>query len=299
MLGLLFFGLVLFHLPTCNAQDKLNSFFDPDESIAHKAVVVGALKQICPRGQLSFDKQDNPSGCRDCPHETTEWDAEETGAQGWDLQRAFMGHFASAGEEDLVLSGRGCEAHMANYGGSFIFAVTGSVPRLLRYNGALITEKCHKFRFQSSPDMLVCTDNWGSMGVVDSYVYAVKFGRDGESKVDRIFATVDKSRDNACGISFADDKPTSVEESQITAMKLLNPTGNRTSLSNTATFGERNPTSEEREACRYGAKPIPLEIDSFRMEFFLKGSTFRPSKDTKQTLKLFPKPEWDGYASDH
>jgi len=283
---LLLFAVLLADSPFSLSQDKLASFFEPDETNAHKAFVVGALKVVCPQGELSQDEQGNVAGCRHCPRATTEWDADTL---NWDLKRAFTGHFTSAKEENIVLSGRGCEPHSLNFGGTFVFAVKDSAVSLLHYDRALITERCHKFQVQSQPDMLICTDDWGAQVTLWSYVYSVAFGRLGESKVNHIFEVIDKSR-QPCGIDFYDDTPTTVQKSQITALEVGNPVEGAPTLFITATLGERNPTEEERKACQQG-KPIPLALNSYRLKFIFNGGTFRPSLETESHLKFFPKAE--------
>jgi hypothetical protein len=126
--ALLFFVLSLAGSPVCLSQDKLASFFDPDEANAQKALVVEALKLVCPQTELLFSDQGNVAGCRHCPRQTTEWEADNL---EWNLNRVFTGHFTSTQDENLVLTGRGCEPHSENLGGTFVFAVKDSIVRLL------------------------------------------------------------------------------------------------------------------------------------------------------------------------
>jgi hypothetical protein len=282
--------------PICFSQDKLASFFDPDETTALAPEVTDALKLICPQGDISRDQQGRITGCRHCPRQTTEWDAEDL---DWDLKRTFNGHFTARNENNLILSGRGCEPHSGNFGGTFVFAVTDSVVRLLRYDKAVITERCRRLTVMTAPDILVCTDDWGAQVTLWSYVYAVEFRPDGKSIVKHIFGTIDKSQQK-CGIDFFDDSPTSVQESHITALDVSNSKGRPSNLFITASIGEKTPTDVERKACQQGT-PIPLRINSYRLDFFFDGSTFRPSEKSNATLKLFPKGESpeESYSPNH
>jgi hypothetical protein len=278
--------------PASHGQDKLAGFFDPDEAKVRQVEVVEALKLICPKGAISG----NGSGCRDCPKQTSFND--ELGLS-WDVKRVFTGHFTSVEGENLILSGRGCEPHSENFGGSFVFDMKGRSVRLLRYDEALITEKCHKFAVRDAPDMLICTDDWGAQVTLWSYVYQVAFDEDGQSDVHRIFGTIDLSPQH-CGIDFFTDKPTFIQESHLTGLEMeKSPTGLPV-LVVTANFGKRFPTAEERKACEQGA-PIALALPTYRLEFLFDGKTFRPSEATKDSMKAFPKPESpeDSYATKH
>jgi hypothetical protein len=278
--------LLLADSPLCLSQKKLPTFFGPDETDPQQALLVEALKLICPQGELLRDAHGIVAGCSHCPRQTTEWDADTL---VWKLKRVFTGHFSSASEENIVLSGRGCEPHAANFGGTFVFTVRDSVVKLLHYNPALITERCHKFQAQNLPDMMVCTDDWGAQVTLWSFVYLVRFDRLGESNVSHIFEIIDESR-QPCGIDFFDDSPTTVQKSEITALQIGKSKDGAPTLQITATLGEKNPTEEERKACQQG-KPIPLTLKTYRLDFVFKDGTFQPSLETVSHLKLFPKPE--------
>jgi len=294
---LMFLVVILVSWRGCLGQSKMDAFFDPDEVSTHRILVADALKQICPRGLLSFDTHGNATGCHYCPPQATEHDADDL---SWDLKRTFAGHFTSPDEENIVLTGRGCESHSANFGGTFVFAVNGSVPQLLHYESALITERCHKFRVAKSMDMLVCVDDWGAQVTLWSYVYLVKFHQNGQSNVQHIFETVDKSR-QACGIDFFDGRNTSVQKSGITALEFAEPRDKSlTTLAITATLGEKSPTDEERRACQQG-KPVPLTLNTYRMTFLFDGNIFRPARESEKMLELFPKAESaeHSYSTEH
>lgn len=296
---LLLLFLLLTDPPSCPGQDQPTSFFGPDETGTQKALVVQALKLVCPQGELLQDDKGNPAGCRHCPDDTTDSNLDADTLK-WDLTQAFTGHFTSAQEENLVLSGRGCEPHASNTGGTFVFAVKDSVVSLLDYNRALITEGCHRFQLQNLPDMLVCTDDWGRQDWSWSYVYSVRFDRVGESKVRHIFEVIDRSKQH-CGMNFFDDSPTTVEKSEITALEAGHSEDGAPTLLITATLGERNPTPEERKACDEEGKPIPLALNTYHLKFIFNGGVFQPTSDTADLLKLFPKPETpdQAYSPDH
>jgi len=275
--------------PESNSQSKTHSFFDVDETSTHRALVTNALEQICPERRLSRDAGGNATGCSECPRQTTEHDAKDL---NWTLSRAFTGHFTSVGENNFVLSGLGCEDHNANFGGTFIFTVRGSALKLLDYRSGLITETCHKFRAPGSPDMLVCTREWGAQVRLWSYVYLVKFRQDGESEVQHIFEVLDVSR-QPCGIDFYDDSDTTVQKAEINSLSLGDSGGKRPALVITARVGEKNPSDEERRVCQQEQKPIPLTLKTYRLEFTFEDGGFRPSSESKDALKLFPNPDSD------
>ena len=278
--------------PTGRAQEKGTAFFDPDETSARRAQGVEALKLICPGGAIA----DNAAGCLRCPDETGMSD--DSGLT-WNLARVFTGHFTSTAAGNLILSGRGCESHSQNFGGSFVFVSDGAGLKLLRYDPALITERCHQFEVKREPNRLVCTDDWGAQVMLWSYVYEVSFDEDGDSNVSRIFETIDLSRQH-CGIDFFTGKPTFVQESHLTGLKMGKSWTGLPVLFIEANFGKRFPTDEERKACEHGL-PIPLALPTYRLEFIFDGDTFQPSEQTKGSLKAFPKPEppEDSYATKH
>jgi hypothetical protein len=277
---------LLFLSPICRGQDKLDAFFDPDEANAHRNEVAEALKLICPDGLMLKNQQGIVTGCQECPQGTAEQNSE---GLSWDLRRVFTGHFTSANEENILLSGVGCESHSNNFGGTFMFAIEHSRVRLLHYDEGLTTERCRKFQVRNAPDMLVCVNDWGAQVTLWSYIHQVKFDDNGESEVTHIFETIDLSLQK-CGINFYDDTPTFIQQSHITGMSLTNPVGEPLTLSVTATFGKKNPTEKERKACEQG-EPISLPLTSYKLKFMFNGSTFEPLSESKETLKLFPKSE--------
>jgi hypothetical protein len=277
---------LLFLSPICRGQDKLAAFFDPDETNEHQTEVAEALELVCPDGQMLRNQQEIVAGCRDCPRGTAEQDSESL---DWKLRRVFTGHFTSVNEENIVLTGLGCEPHSKNFGGTFVFAVEHSGVRLLHYDEGLTTERCRKFQVRNARDMLVCMDDWGAQVTLWSYVYQVEFDENGHSKVTHIFEMIDLSRQK-CGIDFFDGTPTFIQESHVTDLSLTNPIEGPLTLSVTATLGKKNPTEKERKACEQG-EPISLPLSSYKLEFVFNGSTFEPMPKSKETLKLFPKPE--------
>jgi len=283
--------------PASRGQNRLAEFFDPDEAEARQLEVVEALKLVCPDGAITTDQQGKVSGCRSCPKQTS-FNGDDPDVS-WHLKRAFTGHFTSTTAENLILSGRGCEPHSENTGGSFVFVMDGSTVKLLHYDEALITERCHRFEVRGAPDMLVCTDDWGAQVTLWLYVYQAAFDEDGDSDVHRIFETVDLSRQH-CGIDFFTDQATFIQESHLTGLNIEESREGLPVLFVTANFGKRYPTDEERKACQQGT-PIPLALRIYRLEFVFDGKTFRPSEATKASLKAFPKPETpaNSYAPKH
>jgi len=108
---------------SATGQDKLAAFFDPDETNTRATELVDALKEICPQGEIARNGRGYVAGCVHCPRQTAEGDSEDL---NWELKRTFSGHFTSAREDNIVITGRGCEPHSSNFGGTFVFTVKGT-----------------------------------------------------------------------------------------------------------------------------------------------------------------------------
>ena len=164
----------------------------------------------------------------------------------------------------------------------------GSVPELLTYRKGLITERCRKFPVPKSADELLCMDQWGAQVTLWSYLYTVRFGKDGHSEMGYVFETIGMSR-QACGINFFDESKTSVERSEISGLEFGSTNKSAPLLEVVAVLGERYPTEEERKACQRG-KPVPLSVKTYQLHFLFDGDRFRATRETEDKLRQFPKP---------
>ena len=240
--------------------------------------IEGALRIVCPDGKISRSPGGRAVGCRSCPAGTG---LSDVPGIGWDLHRAIMGHFTSAGAQNLVLSGRGCEPHSLHSGGSFIFDVGPRGSSLLKYDPGLITEHCRRLRFKDGRSFLVCRDVDASQGTHWSYVYQVDFGKAGDARTTPIFAIEDST------LTCAEE----VRHSTINAILFpdLNRDGFR-DVSITATLGTVRLTEAERRECNLGHYAFSRFAIEHQLDFIFDGDRFAVAPSSQATFRLFPKP---------
>jgi len=127
------------------------------------------------------------SSCAVCPQGMAFSD------QRWGLRSITFGHFVSAGSEDALISGFGCESHADGDSGSFLLSKDGSW-RKVRYLQGMNAFHCKKLTGSDSRDCLVCASDDMHFGVADSFLYLLDPGRDP--------ATLDPLDDTTRGVSF-------------------------------------------------------------------------------------------------
>ncbi len=284
------YGITL--LVTCCVGQSQPGVARPESSsaFASQEQTIAALNVICPDGKVAFSKNGKAAGCRQCPRGTSfRSDASDTGIV-WTLQRATLGHFTSGTADELLVSGRGCEPHVYNFGGTYLLRGSTASWNLVRYNQGIIADRCIKVHARDGRDLPVCRDQDAHQGEQEDLVYLLRFDGAGEGKMEMIFEAVDTT--GAC-------PPASVGEVQQSSIDRvtypdLNGDG-RADLVIEVSFGKKRNASYDQDACykaansdRAGAVQafFRVPIRHYRLEFLFDGTKFTPTLPTRAALKV-------------
>jgi hypothetical protein len=249
-----------------------------------------ALRIICPDGRVSRSRDGTATGCQSCPAGTVGYPGEK-----WKLRRALIGHFTSPGVWNLLLSGIGCEPHSLHWGGTYIFDIVTGHPRLVTYQGGLITEHCRRLRFKDGCNFLVCRDGDGDQGVVWSYVYQVAFDGKAIAQTTPIFETQDST--GTCGEEYSEGRMNQVAVESSTIRAISYPDINHDGFPDIfiiATRGEGQLTGAERRACNPRLYPDEKGnawaglskrlAKAYRLDFLFDGKRFAVAPSSRTTF---------------
>jgi hypothetical protein len=277
---LCFFVFVSFSISTssvCRSQSRAGSTATAASTTTNQADVEAAVALLCKSTDVIRSQNRNISGCKSCP-KGTDFFGQNMGE--WELRNSLTGHFTSAQEDDLIVGGFNCDSHANNFGGSFIFSMKTSNPRLLRYDSGLVTDSCHKFPYADGREFLVCRGGWSGQGMNDSHIFLSRFDAAGKNSDAVIFGTSDATA--SCG----DDPATKVPSSGIKDIKFSSKdSGELTGMTITATFGQV--TCSEVSAKRAPGKDFS-SVKTYELHYNFDGKQFTIAPESKAALKVFP-----------
>jgi hypothetical protein len=245
---------------------------------ASDADIESAVALFCPQKQILRDKNGKISGCKTCPKGTEMFG---TGVRSeWELRSGTMwGHFTSSIDDNLLVTGFGCDSHANNFGGSYVFTRKAGKLRILKYDPALFVEDCHVFPFSDGRDFLVCKSGWFGQGEGTGYVYLATFDATGEDKQNRLFVVKDTTGECGANSSVA------VQASEIKDIKFATKeNGELTGMTVTATLG--NIRCNQRDALRKGGS-APSPLKTYVIEFTFDGKLFHVTPESKAALTHF------------
>ena len=124
------------------------------------------LEMICP-GHVSG------AGCAVCPVETA-FKGKTT--ETWELRTITFGHFMAPTSEDALVSGFGCEPHVALFSGAFLFTKKGTSWRKVRYSPGENADDCKKLTGSDGRDLLICEASDGHFDGPDWFLYLMDAG---------------------------------------------------------------------------------------------------------------------------
>lgn len=256
-------------------------------------VVTRALREICPSGLLTKDRNGRVNGCTVCPKQTG---AGSGWVGGWALNSALTGRFGSNSADLLLLGGSGCEPHSLNFGGTFVFNLNREGPAFLHYNGGLQINRCTIFHEASGRDLIVCEDQWGSQGNLWSRLYRVSLLRSGEARISPIFTTYDSVA--TCGIGPDGRAIDTIQHSGIRDFQLVSNTNGKVILVVTATLGRKRLTQAERRQCSALlpgsqndlARQMSITTRVEHIVFYFNDVTFLVAPASRAAASHFPRP---------
>lgn len=239
-------------------------------------LVAAALTRICPVGGITRDAKGRPTGCHVCPKQTDVRDLPGP----WTLEEALTGRFTSARGRDLLLTGLGCEPHSLNFGGAFLFALSGDrPPRLLRYYAGLSSVRWRAFRVAGGPDLLLGRAEGGGQDMNTRSIVRLAFRRGGRYSLHTLFATASIWCAEAAG-----GAPAPPIRSRILRWWVIGRVGAAPSgLLATVTWG-RGLKSEEAAACSKWRMP-EFPVKTYQLRFRFNGQSFQPTPATARLLR--------------
>ncbi len=239
-------------------------------------LIAAALAQACPAGSVTRNAKGRPTGCRVCPRQTDVRDLPGS----WTLKEALTGRFLSAHGRNLLMTGWGCEPHMLNWGGAFLFALArAGPPRLLRYYAGLSSVRWRAFRMPKGRDLLLGRAEGGAQGTRTQSVIQLAFRTSGRFSLRTLFATASVWCAEASG-----GPPTPPVRSQLRRWRILGRTAAVPSgLLATVTWG-RAPRTEAAAACTSWRMP-QFPVKTYHLRFRYDGQFFLPTPATERLLQ--------------
>ncbi len=261
----------------CHGQGRATQTLNATTPTPNQADVEAAVALLCKPADTIRSQNGNASGCKACP-KGTDFFGQKMGE--WELRNALAGHFTSAVDNELIVSGFNCDSHANNFGGSFIFSLKTGKPQLLKYDSGLITDTCHKFRYADGREFLACRGGWSGQGENDSSVFLTRFDAAGKNADDVTFRTFDSTA--TCG----DDSTVKVPSSGIKNIEFSSKdSGELSGMTITATIGQV--TCGEVNAERALGKEMP-SVKTYELHYIFNGRQFGITPESEAALKLFP-----------
>jgi hypothetical protein len=274
---LAFVCLVISTSTVCRSQGRATETLNATTPNANQSDVEAAVALLCKPADMIRSQNGNASGCKACP-EGTDFFGQNMGE--WELRNALTGHFTSAEDNELIVSGFNCDSHAHNFGGSFIFFLKTGKPRLLRYESGFLTDTCHKFRYADGREFLVCRGGWSGQGENDASVFLTRFDATAKGVGTMIFGTFDSTA--TCG----DDSAVKVPSSGIKNIEFSSKdSGELTSMMITATFGQV--TCGEAKTKRTPGQEMP-SVKTYELRYIFDGGQFAIAPESKAALEVFP-----------
>lgn len=243
---------------------------------AQAADIEAALGVICPASQIVRRKDGSASGCKACPKGTDFYGFVNS---QWEMHAETPGHFTSAKDENLLLSGTECDSHANNFGGTFVFELNAGKARLMRYAKGVITDQCVKFAYADGRDGLVCRGGWSGQGEADQSIQIDSFTATGNP----VSKTLINAQDTTGECD--DDGTQVVRESGIKDFQLeKNSAGRISGLTITATLG--SVTCSQRATEVKTGKTAP-GVKSYTIDFVFDGKQFTVAAGSKTALGRF------------
>jgi hypothetical protein len=240
------------------------------------ADVESAIGLLCPARSIVRGSAGVVEGCNTCPRGTS---FEGDGTSKLQIDARTAGHFTSATADNLILSASGCEPHADNFGGSYVFAMTGGKARLVRYDDGLITDGCHKFAFADGRHFLVCQGGWAGQGEADIQLSMITFDATAKSQSAVLLSLQDTT--GTCD----DDSLQSVRASNIQEMRFTPPgTETITGMTVLASFGMARCGSIANIQPAKDGKPKTLG-KVYELNFVFDGRHFTPTAETRVAMK--------------
>lgn len=280
--------LMIFTCASIWAQTQdARQVFPSDATSPAQAGGPAFLEILCP-GQVVNTSE---LGCRTgCPKYT------DFGIYGdestWSLRAVTRGHFLSPVSDDAVLSMEGCEPHSENFGGTVLLTQRSGHWAMLWYKAGVETLQCHKIQLRDARDILVCIGRYGGQGnnSTDLYVEDLLTPTGSLMAEDERTQTVFSATDTTftCGLNDDDvQKPFPVVRSSIDKVEFSSGKARGESLMVvTASFGRKNMTAADAEACMAGRGALPATT-AYHLEFVFDGHKYNVSPSSAKASKLF------------
>ncbi len=265
--------------------------FPSDSQEARRARGAELLEAVC-LGSVKIGKE---IGCATgCPDYT------DFGRFGdrfpWSLEAVTFGHFLSPGSDDAALWMVGCEPRMANDGGTVLLTRRRGKWSMLWYKSAIQTAQCHKAPRRDHREILVCIGTDGAQGNNATELYVEDLLNPkatlmaGSANDGSFFRAFDDTL--TCGWQQEADVPDTspVIRSYIDKVSFSDsrgPDAGPPSISVMASYGKKQMTREEVEACMNKHWQVLPSVKSYQLDFLYDGNGYGPAPASVDIVKMF------------
>ncbi len=261
---------------------------DPDGRLNYRmpaeTFVEPSSKELAAITIAICDGKAEGTACDTCPGDSS------PAGVGFSLKRVILGPFVAPGDVDGFATITGCEQMHASIGWGFLITRrTGKWESLQEVLG-LELDYCHRMRFRSGRQLLVCEDyrmdSWKLLHSVTA-IFA-----EGETIVFRNLMTAT----DTTGVCEKQARP---QKAQIDRIEFRDLNGDGIEdVSFSASFGTLTDSKRRRELCQEaqsgkpGARrPQPDGMKAYRIEYLFDGLRFMLTNKSEAVSKLFQRDE--------
>jgi len=206
---------------------------------------------------------------------------------GFSLGRVILGHFLAPNSSDAFATISGCEQMHASIGWGFLLTRRPAKWEKLEEVLGLELDHCHRMRFRTGRQLLICEDYRMQQFNLTHSVTAV-FAR-GQSIVFRnLLSATDTTR--YCYPQDRRPQKALIDKIEFRGQN----TGGIKEISFTASFGTLPDSERRQQLCQQAEKgkpgvrrPEPKLMKTYRIEYLFDGQRFTLTKDSQAPAKLF------------
>ncbi len=225
------------------------------------------LEAIC-------DGKSDGTHCDTCP------ESSPVSSVGFSLDHVILGHFVAPDSEDAMVTIAGCEEMHASIGWGFLLTRRGGNWESIYDLLGLDLRRCHRMRFRSGRELLVCEDYRMDSFVLMHSVTAV-FVKGESLSFRNLITASDTTR--MC------DSQERVQSAEIDKVEF----GDNV-IWFTASRGEMRDSDRRQELCQEAqthrpaaAGPGPRVVKSYRIDYSFDGQRFKLTQASEAAAKLF------------
>ena len=236
------------------------------------------LQAICPN-QIRSEilKKGMAYGCGGCPSFTgfAGQPASKGKSPDFELYKVLEGSFTKPGASEMLAESSGCEAHVANFGGTLLLEKAGEKWRRARYNSGVVGI-VRAFQRKDGRDIVLDQGGYTGQGESTGWLSTLVFSTKSDP-VEHTLMRVQDTSENACQADRV-----SIGYIENLEFPDLNGDGNP-DVRVTVRWGQAKVPSEFKGNCEKEFEPP--QAPAYTVDFLFDGTTFHVAPGSVATLR--------------